>query len=126
MGREITIPLIRVFRRMDDGSISMQVGDNDLNSSFSHGEVSHPRNVPGNYWICFLCLSYSMQGRAMHGNSRQNRARSMDEAKVSESRAWICLRRECLAVTSRILIELMASIFYYIADCSYRLEGVYR
>lgn len=110
--REIMIPLIRVFRLMDDGSISMQVADNDLSRSFNPGETSNLKNVLEDYWICSLCLSFSMPEQVTYGNSLRNRTRNMVAAKVWELRAWICLRRECSVVTNQILIELMVQYLF--------------
>lgn len=101
--RETMILRIRVSHLMDVGSISMSVEDNVLNSSFSHGGPSTRGNELVDCWTCFLCLCFLMLEREIFGNLPQSRGKGMDEARDSLLEVWICLKRGCLAVTSRIL-----------------------
>jgi hypothetical protein len=105
--REIMMHHIRVSRLMDVGNISMLAGDNDLNSSSRLGGILLLRNRRVGYWTCSLCLSFSMLVQGLFGNSLQNRTRSMVGVKVLQLPVWTCLKRECLAVTSRIPTELI-------------------
>jgi hypothetical protein len=103
--REITIRRIRVSPHMAVGNISTSVGDNDLSNSFNPGEIlTHKRKVV-DCWIYFSFPCFLMLEPAMSGNSLRNRAKSMAEVKVSQWEAWICLKRACSAVTSRIPTE---------------------
>jgi hypothetical protein len=110
--REIMIRRIRVFPLMDVGSISMLVGDNDLNNSFKPGGILTLMRKVVDYWIYSLFPSFWMLELATRGNSRQNKEKSMVVAKVSLWEVWICLKRDCLVVTSRIPTELIVRLLW--------------
>jgi len=113
-GREIMRPRTRASHLMDVGNISMLEEDNDSNSSFRRGAIFRLRNVRVGCWICSLYRSFLMPVQGLSGNSPRNRIKSMAGAKVLLSQVWTCLKRECLAATSRIRTE---SIVFLLVLC---------
>ena len=114
--REIMMHRMRVSLLMDVGNISMPAGDNDSSSLSRLGGILRLRNVRVGYWICSSSLSFLMLVQGRFGNSRQNRTRSMVEVKVLQLQVWTCLKRGCLAVTSRIPTELTVRPYFVNCD----------
>ena len=122
------IGLMRAFHLMDDGNISMLVGDSDLNNSFNRGGTPFlQKSVRADCWIYLSCLCFLTLEPAMSGNSLLNRERNTVEVKDLPWAVWICLKEECLALIKQILTELTVMPHEgFATDDSYCVERVYR